>query len=103
MSQSSLYQTIIIPSPLDHLLILVEVRLEFVGLSLLAICLLVWLAVLVIIIMFLVFVLVVLMAMRMKDALEESLVLMDGVVIQLFGDSVSFKGIMHIESTHCRP
>lgn len=61
-----------------------DVLLEFVGLSWLTTHLLVWLVILVVI-MLLVFVLVLLMTMGMEDALEEPLVLMDGVGIRFFG------------------
>lgn len=71
-----------------------NVVLEFVGLTLAVLHLFVRLIILVII-MVLVFVLVLLKTMVMEDALEESLVLMDGFRIRLLKRSVNFRQRIH--------
>lgn len=81
-------------------LILVKVALEFAGLSFLALHLFMWLIILMILV-FLVLVFVLLMTMRMEDALEEPLVLLDGVVIRFFEISLASND-GYQRSTHCQ-
>lgn len=78
-----------------------NVVLDFVGLALAVLHLLMWLITFVIV-MVLGFVLVLLKTMRMEDALEESLVLMDGVGIRLLKRSVNFRWMIYMGVSHCQ-